>query len=54
MLAAVVAANINPGCKYLEEERGEKGSSTDERGGRKVWGLAELAIQCSDVVETQQ
>ena len=45
MLAAVVAANTNRGCKDLEEERGGKGISTDERGGRKVWGLAELATQ---------
>ncbi len=25
----------NPGCKDLEEDRGGKGSSTEERGGRK-------------------
>ncbi len=33
--AAVIAANINPGWKDLEEDRGGKGSSTEERGGRK-------------------
>jgi hypothetical protein len=30
----------------LEEERGGKGRSTEEREGRKEWGLAELATQC--------
>ena len=44
--AANVAAHINPGCKDLEEDRGGKGSCTEERGQRKVWGLAELATQC--------
>ncbi len=28
-------ANLNPGCKDLEEDRGGKLSSTEERGGRK-------------------
>jgi hypothetical protein len=44
--AAIVAAHISLGCKDLEEDRGGKGSCTEERGGRKVWGLAELATQC--------
>ncbi len=44
--AAVITANINPGCKDLEEERGGKGSSTEEREGSKEWGMAEQATQC--------
>jgi hypothetical protein len=38
-------AASNPGCKDLEEERGGKGRSTEEREGRKEWDLAELATQ---------
>jgi hypothetical protein len=44
--AAIVAAHINPGCKDLEEDRGGKGSCTEERGGRKVWGLPHKCFRC--------
>ena len=50
MLAAVVAANTNHGCKDLEEERGEREVALrkGKRGRSGAWQSV------SDVVETQQ
>jgi hypothetical protein len=50
VLAAVVAANANPGCKDLEEKGVEREVALMKgEGGRcGAWQ------SCSDVVETQQ